>query len=67
MHETEIERVHSRCKTCGQATHFVVNVWEGDDTSEHFRMVPRVEAVEHTRRDCEAMQRLEREAWPTLW
>lgn len=66
MHEPEIDRVHTRCKRCGQATHFVVNYADhGED--ERYRLVARVEGTDHTRDECERFERLEREQWPTLW
>lgn len=64
-----MQRDHSiieRCKECASVT--VALVYEhgiGDD-GEPYAAIYR-DVVPHSRNDCERMQSLAREAWPTLF
>lgn len=62
----EIQRVIGRCRTCGQADEFAISGEELDEAGEPRGWVQTVK-LPHTREDCARMERLAREAWPTLW
>lgn len=64
--QREIDSVHTRCETCGQATWLVVRTtYLNDDGEQTIVVMP--EEIGHSRAECKAFDRLQRETWPTLW
>ena len=54
-----------RCKECGQAYVWIIHESGYDEEGGEVHAVRR-EVGDHSRKDCIAMQVLERETWPTL-